>query len=210
MKSLIALFAIGLLSIGAAACGGAAKGTSSASRISSSTGTGSRTSAAATKPVQDFTKADGDKDNDVGAPYDDTNNNRVLSFGHAASASDRQTIAALVERYYAASAAEDGAKACSMLYSTITETVPEDYGTSPPGPSYAKGTTCPAVLTLIFKHSHDQLAVKLSKLKVSRVRLEEHHGLAVLSFGKMPEREIQVIREGRTWKIQSLLDRELP
>ena len=97
-----------------------------------------------------------------------------------------------------------------MIYSTLAEAVPEDYGLSPPGPPYMRGTTCPAVLTLLFKHLHSQLGLELPKIKVTRVRLTEHHGLAVLSFGTMPERQIQVAREGHVWRLAALLDGELP
>jgi hypothetical protein len=205
MKSLLALCAIGLLGVYAGACGGASKGT--ASHVPSTT----TTIASSTSATSDYTKADSDRDNDgVGGPDGDTNNNGVLDFGHAANASDMRSITTLVQRYYAAAAAEDGAKACSMLYSTLAETVPEDYGTSPPGPAYARGTTCPAVMTLIFKHAHDKIATKFSKLRVSRVRLKEHRGLAVLTFSGMPEREISVAREGHIWRITALLDSELP
>jgi hypothetical protein len=210
MKPLLALFAIGLLGVGVSSCGGANKTTSSASQSSSSIAA-STTSASDNTPTPDFTKVDKDNDNDYEAPADDTNNNSVLDAGQAASAPDKRAIVALVKRYYAAAAAEDGAAACSMLYTTIAETVPEDYGTSPPGPPYARGTTCPAVMTLIFKHEHRQLATKNAKLKVSRVRRTgEHQRLAVLSFDGLPERDIQVTHEGRTWKLEALLDSELP
>lgn len=211
MKPLLALLAVVLLGVGASACGSSGKGTGSTSQTPSTVAaTTAATTTASTTPPPDFRKADRDRDNDIGAPDDDKNNNSVLNFGHAASASDEQAISSLVKRYYAAGLAEDGAKACSMIYSTLAEAVPEDYGQSPPGPVYMRGTTCPTVLALMFKHFHHQLSVQVPLLKVSRVRLNEHHGLAVLKFGKMPERQIPVAREGHVWKIEALLDSELP
>jgi hypothetical protein len=65
-------------------------------------------------------------------------------------------------------------------------------------------------MTLFFKHFHKQLTVEWPKLKVTGVRLQHHHGFAVLSFGSLPERQILVAREGHTWKISALLDTELP
>jgi hypothetical protein len=211
MKSLLALLAIALLGQSAAACGGTSKATGSASQASSriaATGAKAATASSATS-TQNYAKADRDKDNDVEAPYDDTNNNEELNYGRAASSVDKQAIAALIKRYYAAAAAGDGAKACSMLYVTFAEAVPEDYGTSPPGQPYMRGKTCPAVMALLFKHDHSQLIAELPLLEVRRVRLEQHHGLAVLSFGTMPERQIPVQRERRTWKIEALLDSAL-
>lgn len=217
MKSLLTLFAIGLFSVCLAACGSTSKSTGSTAQASSTTATtgASATTAVSTTPTDTApapaeTKADADKDNDVSASDDDKNNSSTQDFGHAASPSDARMITALIKRYYAAAAVEDGTKACSMIYSTIEESVPEDYGQSPPGQPYMRGTTCPAVLTLLFKHFHPQITVELPKLKVARVRLVEHHGVVVLNFGTMPEREISVAREGHTWKVDALLDGEVP
>lgn len=213
MKSLPVLLAMALLSVGVSACG-SGKNTNSGSHATSgvaATGSTTATTASGAISTQDYTKADGDKDNDnIAAPYDDTNNNEILDYARAASPADKQAVAALIKRYYTAAAAGDGAKACSMLYVTLAEAVPEDYGKSPPGQPYMQGNTCPAVMTLLFKHLHNQLTVELPLLKVTRVRLDQHHGLAVLSFGKMPERQISVHRERHTWKIEALLDSELP
>jgi hypothetical protein len=209
LLALLALLAAAPLSLGICACGGAGTESTSASNVTSTTAaTTTSTSESAFAPTA--TKADSDKDDDVGAPYDDKSNDAVLNVGHAASAGDRHKIVALIQSYYKAALRGDGAKACTMIYSTLAESVPEDYGTSPPGPPYMRGTTCPAVLTLLFRHYHSQLALELPKLKVTRVRLEEHHGLAVLRSGTMPERQIPVAREGHVWKLSALLDSQLP
>jgi hypothetical protein len=215
MRLLLVLFATGLLGICLAACGSADKGASPSTHDSAAS-TAAKTVAVSTvpshappAPVQ--TKTDADKDNDSGAiAADEKNNSSVLDLGHAASASDQRAIAALIKRYYAAALAENGAKACSMLYSTIAESVPEDYGISPPSQPYMRGTTCPAVLTLLFKHYHPQIALEYPKLEVARVRLVEHQGIAVLHFGALPERQISVGREGHTWKLKALLDGAMP
>jgi hypothetical protein len=211
MKSLLASVVVALLCFGVLACGSSSKGAGSASQ-GSSTSAATPTTAASTSttPAPDFRKADADKDNDIGAPDDDKSNNSVLDFGKAAGSADQQKIASLIKSYYAAALAEDGAKACTLLYSTLAEAVPEDYGQSPPGQPYMRGTTCPTVMMLLFKHEHGKLVVQVPLLKVSRVRLEEHHGIVVLKFGKMPEREIPVAREGHVWKVEALLDSELP
>lgn len=199
----LALLSSALLGLGVCACGGSSTSAQSASRAASSGST------AKTSPNTSSSAADGDKDNDIGAPYDDKNNDRELSFGHAAGASDKRAVTALVKRYYATALAEDGASACSMIYSTLAEAVPEDYG-QVPGPLYMRGAkTCPAALVLLFKHFHTQLAVEVPKLAVTRVRLIEHHGFAFLSFGALPERKIGVAREGHTWKIDGTIDSEL-
>jgi hypothetical protein len=204
-RSLVSAVA-GLLATGVCACGGASGGPRIISRVPASTAT----PASDTASAPNLTKPDADKDNDVGAPDDDTSNNANLAGSSEASAAERRAIVALIERYYRVALAEEGAKACTMIYSTLAESVPEDYG-SFAGPSYMRGTTCPAVLTLLFKHFHSLLALQLPKLKVARVRLVEHHGTAVLNFGAaLPERQIAVTREGHVWRVGQLLDGELP
>jgi hypothetical protein len=214
MKSLLALLVVALLSGCIAACGGSGKVPATDSSTTASTGTEIATVSTVptdTTPAPVETKADGDKDNDLGAAEgDDHNNNSTLDYGHEANVSDTRTITALVKRYYTAAYTENGAKACSMLYSTLEEAVPEDYGQAPPGPPYMSGTTCSAVLTLLFKHFHPQLAIEYPKLVVARVRMVEHHAIVILRFGALPERQIGVTREGHTWKMSQLLDAEVP
>lgn len=210
MKSLLALVALALFGVGLTACGAGKDASVSVSTAGLPKEAPVSRIPTKVPPEPAKTRADADKDNDIGAPEDDTNNNSALNFGQAADATDTHTITALLKRYYAAAYAENGAGACQMIYSTLAESVPEDYGQSPPGQPYMRGTTCAAVLTLLFKHDHPQLAVELPKLTVTRVRLMEHHGIAILHFGTLPERQIPVAREGHLWKVEALLDSEVP
>jgi hypothetical protein len=161
--------------------------------------------------TQAYSKVDHDNDNDVGVTTDEANNNEVLDFGHAADPVNRRLISALIMNYYAAAVAEDGSKACSMLYITIAEAVPEDQGAGSAGPAYqSSGKTCAAVMALMFEHFREQLTAEFSHLKVIRVRLDKRRGVAVLSSSGLPERQILVLRERHTWKLEGLLDDELP
>lgn len=209
MRAQLSLLAAALLSAGVCACGGSSGNASSHTSLQPPVTDATKFVGTSLAPAPVIAKADGDQDNDIGAPYDDTNNNSTLDFGHAASSSDRRAIISLVRRYYAIALAENGAKACSMVYSTLAESVPEDYGTAPGGPRYLRGGTCPVVVTKLFEHYHSQLAAEVPKLRVSRVRLMERHGLAVLTFGTMPERQISVEREEHIWRMATLLDGEL-
>jgi hypothetical protein len=211
MKRLLSLLAGILLAAGLCACGGASAPAGSSSSISTSAHTSSSAAASELSPAPLDSKTDGDRDNDIGAPYDDTNNSRAFSFGRAASSSERQAITALVKRYYTTALAGDGARGCAMIYSTLAEAAPQDDGLEAGAPAYMHGAkTCAAVLTSLFRHYHAQLAAELPKLKVTRVRLEEHHGFAFLSFGALPERKISVLREKRIWKLDQIYDQELP
>jgi hypothetical protein len=217
MRSLLVLLTAALLSVGAVACSSSGKSSASSTRSSLSpsatvatTTTGATTASTNTGPAPAETKADADKDNDVGAPNDDTNNNSVLNYGSEASPADKRAVAAVLKRYYALAAADEGTEACAMLDEVLSEAVAEDYGKGSAGPSYLKaGTSCPQVMDLLFVHYRNQLAVELPKLEVARVRLIGHRGFAILHFGRLPEREISVVREGHVWKLGELLDSEV-
>lgn len=213
MRTLLVFVAAVLLSAGLYACGGtsgAADPTGTTRSVVATTiETPSSTPPAHIPSAPVTAKADSDKDNDLGAPHDDTNNDSAFNFGHEARASEKSEIVSLIKHYYAAAAVENGAKACSLLFSTAAEGAPEDYGLSPPGPSYMRGKTCPVILKGLFKHYHNQLKAEVPQLKVVSVRLVEHHGYGILTFGTMPVRLIGVAREGHIWRIESLYDREL-
>lgn len=230
MRRAIAVWAAFLLAVCVGACGGGKD-------PSTTTGSSAARSASRTRPVTtrqgEESAADPDKDHDGATPdeddygkplkidrdgdsdnttnsYFDDDDKPILNYGKTASTANEQAIAGLVKRYYSLATAENGAKACSLLYSTYAEAVPEDYGTSPPGPAYAKGKTCAVVLTHVFNHSHAQLQAKLHSLRVTGIRVLGHLGLAVLSFHGIPPSEVRVVREGREWKLQTLLDNQMP
>jgi hypothetical protein len=208
MKQLLALLAAALLAVYACSCGDSSKNTNAADSTSHTAPTGT-SAAASIPPATVETNADADKDNDAGTVGEDTRNNRIPNFGHAADTSDLRAITSLVKRYYAAALTEDGAKACSLLYSTLAEAIPEDYSGTP-GVSYMHGAkTCAEAMTLLFKHYHPQLVLEVPKLQVHLVRLEQNHGVGLLSFGRLPERETSFLREGHVWKMTALLDREI-
>lgn len=211
LKRLLALAAIASVAGGLCACGGAGPRATVTKTVTGLDPDDAPTTISAPAPAP-IPKADADRDNDIGAASDDTNNNRVLEFGHAASPPERRAVTALVRRYYSAALADDGARGCAMLYSTIAESAAEDSSREPGTPAYMQGLkTCAAVLGALFEHYHAQLAAELPKLEVTRVRLEQHHGFAFLSFGTvLPERRISVEREGHVWKMSQIFDEELP
>jgi hypothetical protein len=224
LKRLMALCALGLLCIGASACGSASPA-SRAAKATSSSNTSSTGQPAKPDPDKDSDGAKPDeddsgkppppdKDNDAdsnGKTLYDSDDSSIVAYGHAANASDKRAIAALAKLYYAAAAAEQGARACAMLYSPYAESVPETYGRSGPAGSYARGATCAVVMTGVFKRFHEQIAERLPKLQVSRVRVKERQGVAVLRFGSLSkERELHMTLEGHTWRVVGLIDNELP
>jgi hypothetical protein len=152
---------------------------------------------------------DGDNDSHSRGLYD-SDDKSVAHFGRLARPAERAAITALVRRYYAAAARHDGTAACSMIYSLFVEAIPEDYGTSPPGPGYARGSTCPQVVTKAFTHFRERIAREVATLRVAQVRVHDLRAIALLSSAApLPERTLEAIREGHTWRILAVFDQEV-
>jgi hypothetical protein len=199
-RPLCAALAALLLGWSLASCGGAGAGQGGDSAASSST--------AASQGALD---GDGDRDtgpqSSAGGGATDGDDGEVSDFGHAASAADRQAIASLVGRYYAAAGAEDGTRACALTYFIVAETMAEDYGRSP-GPHYLRGAgSCRAVLTTVFGHFHAQLAIPP---RVIGVRVNGNLAYALLEWRTLPAGYIEAKREGHAWKIFRTLALQLP
>jgi hypothetical protein len=136
--------------------------------------------------------------------YHDADDRDLLAYGNAASAEEERAVAAVVERYYAMAAAGDGSGACALLLPSLDKAVPSDYGQN--GPSYLRpGKTCAAVLTLLFKHYHRQLAPGVA---VTSVRIAGDQADALLGSTAFPASFIIVQREGSAWKVAQLLGNE--
>jgi hypothetical protein len=150
---------------------------------------------------------DNDADHGKGGHFD-ADDRAVLGFGRAASPADRRAIAALVERYYRVAAARDGARGCAMIVASLSKSLPEVLG-GPAGLSYLSGKTCAQVLTKVFRQNHRQMAVFATGLRVSAVRMRGREAIVVMTFRRLPARQLRVVREDGAWKIGALLDAEL-
>jgi hypothetical protein len=191
MKIFLAILAVAILCIGAIGCGSSNSDTSQ--NASNTPATGGTSTKTGSTPKND-------RDNDGDNNDDDMH---VLDFGHAANAADQRTITTLVTRYFAAAAAADGVRACSLLAPFIAESIAETYGHKPA----LRGKTCAVVMAKLFKLNHRELVNKNSSLKVMRVGVEGYKSLVALDFPSIPEvRQIIVRRGGKTWGILSLLD----
>jgi hypothetical protein len=198
MKALLVLLTVALfgIGIGAAGCGDTSKGgTTTVSSVRVSAG--------------GYLKKDGDID------FDDNHRGKVLanddiallaSSGPEADAADRSAVTAVVKRYYAAAAAENGAQACLLLDSSLAAALAVGGGRQA-----SSGKTCAGSLSAFYKQQHEQLADdEVATMAVTDVHIKGGLGLAVLGFRKMPEGEILLEREDGVWKIDSLLDSEMP
>jgi hypothetical protein len=236
MKSLPALLAAVLLCVGTTACGGAGKGARSTSKAASTVASGGAPAAtvqvagssarylndgdAEKKSDHDLDNQpgnheDGDRDSveeyedtyDNGA-YHDSDDGSVLTYGRAASPAETRAIAAIVMRYYAAAAVEDGAKACATMTKIDAATMVEDYGQGSAGPAYlSTGKSCQAVMSLIFKHAHSKLT---GAVHVTGARVNGGEAYALLGSTTMPAGFIIVRREAGRWKIGTIIGGPLP
>jgi hypothetical protein len=189
MRVLLALFAVALLGVDLGACGETGK----ASRTDSNaavTATGSA-APASTGASPRTTKGR----NPV--PYE--------TVGVAGSAADRQAITAMVKRYYAAMAANDGATACSLLNRSLANALPEDYGNKF-DPPYMRGSTCSVVLSKMFMHRHGHPTSDVSGMEVTGVRVVNGiAAVALLRSPTMPLGETSLRREDGRWTMDQML-----
>jgi hypothetical protein len=157
---------------------------------------------------------DNDRDNsedrvvDDNRNYHDSDDRDIVAYGRPANAADKRAITGVTERYYALSAADDGARACGMLIPRFAESVAESYGRGSTGPAYLRSaTTCPQVLALQFRHAHTQVAAPFA---VTGVRVLENHAYALLGSRVTAAAYIQLERRRGFWKIGALTGSTLP
>ena len=172
MRRPFALAAIVLLSGWIAACGGTTRTTSTAPRTT--------------------TTEAGPRQTDA----------HISSYGSPAPEPERREITALVKRYYAAAAADDGVTACRLLDPTLARAVSNDYG-GPTGSPETRGETCPVVLAKLLEHDPGEPFADLGTTRVTGVRLNPNGSEAFvqLSSRDMPTGEIFVQRKGQGWQV---------
>lgn len=194
MRAVLALMSCVLFCLGLSACAGA--------------GRGATTPSTSMKLPRPELKIDAELDSDSYPGEADNDNNHV--YGHAANTTQTRVVTALVKHYYRAAAARDGARACSMIYSVLAESVPEDLG-GPSGGSSPHGVTCAAVMSRLFEHNHARLVVDNATLRVTAVRIRGNHGSVLMSFGaRRSTFYMGLHRERGLWKIDRLLASEQP
>jgi hypothetical protein len=182
-----------MLSTGILACG-------NTSRNTAAQDTSNAAAANPTENANSSTTHKNDRDNDNDNNDDDQH---VLAFGHIADTVNNQAITTLLNHYYTAAAAENGAKACTLLTPFIAETVVEVDGNAPA----LKGKTCAAVMTKLFKNQHRDLVEKNANLKIIRIGIEGDRSLVALEFPEVPEvRQITVRYNHNKWTVLHLLD----
>ena len=128
----------------------------------------------------------------------------IRHYGHPASPADAAAIAALVKRYYADAATDDGAKACALIFSVFEEAVAEDYGQAP-GPVSLRGKTCAVVMSKFFRQVPGQPSSVLAATETTGARVLGLKGYALTYSKAVGPGYVAVQRELGSWKIQGLI-----
>jgi hypothetical protein len=156
---------------------------------------------------------DADQDNDslalISKAYHDADDREMMMWGRPARTTERRAVTALVQQYLQDAAAENGIKACSLIYTLRAESIPEDYG-QPPGPPSLRGTTCEAVLTKLFAQEHTKLIGEATSLHVTGFRIKEKQGRALVGFTTAPAAYVSLQRQRDVWRIDNILPMKLP
>ena len=206
-----------MLSCGVSACGeggrGAAHASSGVPRSSFTTSTEPGTPATYTRGPGGYVEGDEDGD-DISHSHKDADDRSVREYGHEAGELDLRAVTKLVKRYYQAGAAVDGARACTLIYRPVAEE--RDFANIAPkayaevsGSALFREKNCREVESILFELNHRTLLLGVGTVTVASLRVKDDHGIALLAFKTMPEREIAVEREHGRWTIDALLDSEL-
>lgn len=204
-----------LLSVGIGSCGS----TTQKQNSSPSATTQQANASAETAPVANANTAkheplqgvDGDQEGVyttkliLGGRYD-TDDTSLLNFGQPANAADRRAITTLVGRYHAAVASNDGPKGCALLHPLLEEGTVED-SPLPPG---AHKKTCGAILTILFRQTHERKAYDAKKLHVMQVQIRHREAIALLGSHNKVEHSIGLRLQRNTWKIAEINEKGIP
>lgn len=208
MMRMPALLSIVLLGVGLTACAGGAHTVSDQPTGTGANGSTTTTTASYAKSSGGYLKYDGDKDSDDLAHNSERSVNDEKGFlaiyGGEANQTDARTIASVVKGYYAALAAGDGAKACTLLDHSLATDLDENAARS-------GGGSCATYLHGLPEEQQRQLKEEeVSTMVVFGVHVKGGQGVALLGFRHAAEGEILVEREGRAWKIGAVLGGQMP
>jgi hypothetical protein len=215
MRATVASMWIILFCLSLSACASTAKTTGpTAASSPDSAGGGASDSTAATRHTSPggYWENDGDKDSDDHAhsgelPDDNDDRNLLAPYPDRPSQAELHAITGTVRGYYAAAAAENGAKACGLLDASLAVGLGEGSGR----PSHSSSSGCAAAVEHLFKEQHRQLATEEpATMVIISVHVKGDLGLALLGFRKAPEGAILIEREGGIWKVGALFDSEIP
>jgi hypothetical protein len=143
------------------------------------------------------------------------NDDAVRRYGLEAGGGQLRAVSALVRHYYTVAAADNGAGGCSLLARSIarrhdfTTVVPPEYSQVATS-SLFRDSSCARVESLLFELSRrTMVAAAKGDPVVTSLRILGQHGVALLAFKNLPERQLPILREGGAWRVDALLDAEI-
>ncbi len=139
--------------------------------------------------------------------FPDADDRATFAYGHAPGARERASIASVVERYFAAAAADDGARACALLLPSFAATVAESYGVGDGSALVRDGRSCAAVIGLLLRRYRGELAEAIS---VVEVRVAGRDAQVVFSSRRMPASYILLARHDGSWWVTQPIGVRLP
>lgn len=189
------------LAVGVVICAAGLLGCAGTHRAATASGAGARQTLPAIE-----TSEDEDFDSDH---YRHEPDNEHEPVGRPTGEADARAVAAVVKRYFAAAAREQGAAACALLYLPFEELVAQTYGGVGAAPAM-RGNSCAEVASKLFRQQHRQLRDAASA-KVATVRVTFSRGIAQFGFGaSRPKLYTMLHRERGRWKMYELLYSEHP
>jgi hypothetical protein len=202
----------------AAAAGGCGAGGGSGAASGRSTGV-TRADRATSDALMGTRPSSADVDGDGDDPHMtksidkgryDSDDMAITDFGQAASPAETRTIAEVVKSYYRAAAADNGAEACALTYSTVAKSIPEDYGRATTGPPALRGKTCAVVMSKLFGLYHGRMVDISVHRRVIEVRIADREALALMGSASAVKNNLAVRRENGLWKIAAVNDSSMP
>jgi hypothetical protein len=129
-----------------------------------------------------------------------------VASGSTASAANTHAVAAVVVAYYAALAAGDETKACSLVAPTLTRSLTHDMPAR--RLAYLQGArTCPATVARLSKHLHSQLA---DPVTVTGVHVDGSRATVLLGSRSLFASQLKLGLTGGAWKVTEWIGPALP
>lgn len=155
-----------------------------------------------------------DDDDDKGRSHD-PDDGRLWTLGRPATKSERGAIQSLAQRFFDDARTGETARACELIVpqfarsTKLAAAVPPAYLPAP-GSLVFHHQDCMQVEAQLFQLDHERLVAESPTVKAISIRVAGDRALVLLGFRTTSERELNVQHSGGTWKIDGLLDGEVP
>jgi hypothetical protein len=175
-------------------------GSSGVNRATVSSGLRGRASNADSVRLPYLSDEDGEVEEGVPSRgFRDYDDRRFTAYGRSASAAEERSIAKAVELYFAATAAFDGRRACSLMAPSLAKTIATEDTPGYAGP-YRKGRTCEGAMEFLFKHFR---AETTAPVVVLGARVDGRHAYALLGSARIRSSFVILYRERDGWKVNA-------